>query len=102
MKQNGPVHRDLWTHLGETVTVPRGTLYTVLLCLTEMTMENGAVQIWPQSATTPTPDPKHGCRALDRMEMQHLTAPAGSCFVFDRFTHSNRYRLKIIFSPLPV
>lgn len=83
-RSRGPVHRDMHVEIGAPITIPRDTMYTVLLCLTDVTMENGTVQLWPRSAYAPTPHAKDALRTLRHHESLFLTAKSRTCFVFDR------------------
>jgi hypothetical protein len=77
----GAVHRDV-------DTVEDG-YFTVLICLTDVTTENGSVSLWPGSQLTPCDYHHRGRAVVDRRAVV-LTGTSGTAWVFDsRLLHQS-------------
>jgi hypothetical protein len=77
--KHGTVHRDVQTEVS-------GYL-TLLICLTDVTTDNGSITLWPNTQLAP---PGHLYRKVRRYESVVLTGTAGTAWMFDsRLLHQS-------------
>jgi ectoine hydroxylase-related dioxygenase (phytanoyl-CoA dioxygenase family) len=82
MTSTGIIHRDLWWNHTQQPHSKVNTVFTILLCVTDVTEANGCVELWRDTSHQPH-DQKNPRRAITNMNSQLLTASAGQAIVFD-------------------
>ena len=85
-KASGVIHRDVENAKKTSKKRSNSNTYshfplTCLLCVTEVTQDNGAIAIWPGSSVRQL-DPKQRTRAVQDLPCRILEGPAGTVFVF--------------------
>jgi ectoine hydroxylase-related dioxygenase (phytanoyl-CoA dioxygenase family) len=77
------VHRDM--ELPDDGSAKQTPIWTVLVCLTDVTRHNGAVRLWRHTSDVRL-DPKQPQRAVNGATSTLLTGTTGTAFVFDAYS----------------